>query len=332
MSLILVDIGNSAIKLSFVPSPIADSVGSSLDSTCEKLRINDWSEFDFKTLPKTACAWVIACVNNTKLNELSDQLDQAGRIKDQIQSVRWDKINLKIDVDQPDAVGIDRLVGCLAASQGLAEDEAAIVVDAGTAVTIDLVTGGGVFRGGVIYPGVNASCFQLNQQTAALPRLDYFARKEILAAWQSEATQLAAGKTLPPWQRNTATAIIAGIYQVQLAGLTETVSRFKNSLPSPLSSNCRILLTGGGIEELLSAGRILNCQPEWIDKATSEPNLIHAGLLSIHHRNLVASFGEAKGDYKTKNERLSCFLPNFSTSSLKPSIPFKAKGFISASV
>ena len=283
MSLILVDIGNSAIKLSFVPSEIADSVGASLNSTCETKRIKDWSEFDFKKLPTTACCWTVACVNNAKLNELSNLLDLNGRKQDQVRTVRRDLIELEIDVQQPDAVGIDRLVGCLAATLGLAENEAAVVVDAGTAVTIDLVTGKKVFRGGVIYPGVSASCFQLNQQTAALPRLDFAARQQTIADWRAEADQLPAEQMLLPWQRNTTTAIIAGIYRVQLAGLAQTVSDFKKSLPASLSRNCKIVLTGGGIEELLNAGKILNCQPDWITEARIEPNLIHAGLLSFHH-------------------------------------------------
>ena len=198
-----------------------------------------------------------------------------------------DLVDLKIDVEQPKAVGIDRLIGCLAVTQGLAENEAAIVVDAGTAVTIDLVTGDGVFRGGVIYPGANASFFQLNQQTAALPQLDYASRDEILAAWQAEIRELLPPEKTPsPWQRNTAMAIIAGVYRVQLAGLNQTVSQFRESLPTPLASKCRIVLTGGGIEELLCAGSTFDCLPEWINEAKVDSNLIHAGLLAIHHDHL----------------------------------------------
>ena len=249
-------------------------------------RIKDWSEFDFAKLPETACTWIVACVNQARLSELTKLLEQNRREADQIQSVRCELIDLEIDVDEPDAVGIDRLVGCLAVSRSLADGEAAIVVDAGTAVTIDLVTGDGVFKGGVIYPGVNANCFQLNQQTAALPPLNYSARQELLSAWQAEAEQLAPDKKLLPWQRNTKTAIVAGVYQVQLAGLTQTVSQFRQSLPDSLSSNCQIVLTGGGIDELLRAGEILNCQPDWIDEAKLAPNLLHAGLLSIYQNDL----------------------------------------------
>ena len=279
MSVVLVDIGNSAIKLNFVSKDVAASNGSVLDDTYESLRIGDWTDFDFKKLPKAVHYWVTSCVDKAKLHELSNALDEAGRTRDRIRAVDHRLIGLEIDVDAPEAVGVDRLVGCLAVAQRLAPDEAAIVVDAGTAVTIDMVTGKGVFHGGVIYPGADASFLQLNQQTAALPNLDYTARNEIVATWQEDA---GAPK---PWQRNTATAIVSGVYRMQLAGLAQTVVQFRASLPSSLASKCRIVLTGGGIEELLNAGKVMNSQPDWINEATVEPELIHAGLLLIHQQN-----------------------------------------------
>ena len=279
MSVVLVDIGNSAIKLNFVSKDVAASNDSVLDDTYESLRIGDWTDFDFKKLPKAVHYWVTSCVDKAKLHELSNALDEAGRTRDRIRAVDHRLIGLEIDVDAPEAVGVDRLVGCLAVAQRLAPDEAAIVVDAGTAVTIDMVTGKGVFHGGVIYPGADASFLQLNQQTAALPNLDYTARNEIVATWQEDA---GAPK---PWQRNTATAIVSGVYRMQLAGLAQTVVQFRASLPSSLASKCRIVLTGGGIEELLNAGKVMNSQPDWINEATVEPELIHAGLLLIHQQN-----------------------------------------------
>ena len=279
MSVVLVDIGNSAIKLNFVSKDVAASNDSVLDDTYESLRIGDWTDFDFKKLPKAVHYWVTSCVDKAKLHELSNALDEAGRTRDRIRAVDHRLIGLEIDVDAPEAVGVDRLIGCLAVAQRLAPDEAAIVVDAGTAVTIDMVTGKGVFHGGVIYPGADASFLQLNQQTAALPNLDYTARNEIVATWQEDA---GAPK---PWQRNTATAIVSGVYRMQLAGLAQTVVQFRASLPSSLASKCRIVLTGGGIEELLNAGKVMNSQPDWINEATVEPELIHAGLLLIHQQN-----------------------------------------------
>lgn len=284
MPVVLVDIGNSAIKLNFVSSDVADSVDATLNDSCRSQRIARWADFDFKALPKAVHYWVTSCVDGAKLHELSDALDEAGRSKDRIRSVDHRLIELDLEVDQPKAVGVDRLVGCLAVAESLSDGEAAIVVDAGTAVTVDVVTGKGVFCGGVIYPGADASFLQLNQQTAALPHLDLLARNEIVADWKEEIKQLAQG-SLAPWQRNTSTAIVAGVYRTQLAGLAETVSQFRQSLPVSLALNCSIVLTGGGIEELLSAGKVLDCLPIWIDEVTIEPDLIHAGLLLIHQKN-----------------------------------------------
>ena len=58
MSVVLVDIGNSAIKLSFVSKDVASSSDSLLDDTCKSLKIGSWAEFDFKKLPKAVHDWV----------------------------------------------------------------------------------------------------------------------------------------------------------------------------------------------------------------------------------------------------------------------------------
>ena len=58
MSVVLVDIGNSAIKLNFVSKDVANSSGSLLNDTCKSLKIGSWAEFDFKKLPKAVHYWV----------------------------------------------------------------------------------------------------------------------------------------------------------------------------------------------------------------------------------------------------------------------------------
>lgn len=73
---------------------------------------------------------------------------------------------LEVAVEQPSAVGIDRLLNTLAAHQLFGVD--AICVDAGTATTLDCVTGTGVFLGGVIMPGVLTAATSLLANTAQL--------------------------------------------------------------------------------------------------------------------------------------------------------------------
>ncbi len=75
----------------------------------------------------------------------------------------------ELDVDEPEQVGSDRLAAASGAySLGYRE---AVIVDVGTAVTVDLVEGGS-FRGGVIFPGPEMLCHSLSEGTAILPGLE----------------------------------------------------------------------------------------------------------------------------------------------------------------
>ncbi|GAB4552411.1 MAG: type III pantothenate kinase [Phycisphaerales bacterium] len=68
----------------------------------------------------------------------------------------------------PDAqTGQDRLLAALAAYESL--KQACVVVDAGTAITVDFVDGEGVFQGGAIAPGVRMALGALHEHTDALP-------------------------------------------------------------------------------------------------------------------------------------------------------------------
>jgi type III pantothenate kinase len=68
-------------------------------------------------------------------------------------------------------VGQDRLINALGAFSRL--NQACVVVDAGTAVTVDFVDGQGTFHGGAIGPGLNMMLRALHEQTAALPLVRY---------------------------------------------------------------------------------------------------------------------------------------------------------------
>jgi type III pantothenate kinase len=76
------------------------------------------------------------------------------------------RLPIRLDVDEPNAVGADRVVNVLAAVQRYASD--VIVVDFGTATTFDCVTADGTFIGGVIMPGLRTSADQLTRKAAKL--------------------------------------------------------------------------------------------------------------------------------------------------------------------
>jgi type III pantothenate kinase len=80
------------------------------------------------------------------------------------------KTGIAIQVDNPQEVGADRIVNCVAAFDRWGGPT--IVVDFGTATTFDLVTADAKYAGGVIAPGLTVSAEALFARAARLPRVD----------------------------------------------------------------------------------------------------------------------------------------------------------------
>jgi type III pantothenate kinase len=79
-------------------------------------------------------------------------------------------IPFPVRVEHPEGVGPDRLVNAYAAAQLYGTP--AIVVDCGTATTLDAVDHAGAFVGGAIAPGLGLGLEVLAARTARLPRVE----------------------------------------------------------------------------------------------------------------------------------------------------------------
>ena len=73
---------------------------------------------------------------------------------------------IRLDVDEPQTVGADRMINTLAASRLFGVDT--IVVDFGTATTLDCITRDGRFLGGIIAPGIRTAGENLVRRAAKL--------------------------------------------------------------------------------------------------------------------------------------------------------------------
>ncbi|MEM9083291.1 MAG: type III pantothenate kinase [Planctomycetota bacterium] len=93
-------------------------------------------------------------------------------------------------LDENTKPGDDRLLVALAAYEGL--QQACVVVDAGTAVTVDFVDGEGTFQGGAIAPGLRMMLGALHEGTDALPALELVGKlpKEPFGKRTGDAMQL----------------------------------------------------------------------------------------------------------------------------------------------
>lgn len=76
---------------------------------------------------------------------------------------------LGINYPSPQEIGPDRLANCIGAQARFGAP--AVVIDMGTAVTFDVLSGQG-YEGGIIAPGLEIMTRYLHEQTALLPALD----------------------------------------------------------------------------------------------------------------------------------------------------------------
>ncbi len=121
----------------------------------------------------------------------------------------------------PNEVGADRIVNAVAAYRKY--QTALIVIDFGTATTLDVISEKGEYIGGAIVPGVMISAEALFQRASRLPRVEIFKAPDTVIG------------------RDTIDSIKSGIIYGNAAmvdGMVERMAQEMNSKP-------RILATGG---------------------------------------------------------------------------------------
>jgi type III pantothenate kinase len=150
---------------------------------------------------------------------------------------------LPLAYDTPATLGADRWVGALAAHR---EHGRAVVVDCGSATTVNLVDADGTFRGGAIAPGLRALVVGMAAATPALPAPDLTA----VPRWPPRTTQDAVD-----------TRVVLG-----WCGMVE---RLVAAAIAGSHGPATVVVTGGNAERLLAHGRL---------RAVHVPDLVHRGL------------------------------------------------------
>lgn len=207
---VVVDVGNTRIKWGrcwsnglligcAVPPDDADAWGAQAE------------KFD---LPKPA-AWVVTGVHPARRDRLIDWLRRRGdrvRLLDEPT-----ELPLRILLDEPRKAGIDRLFNAVAANHFRAPDEPAVVVSAGTAVTVDFVDATGAFRGGAILPGFRLMARALHEHTALLP---------LVETWGLDLPVEAPGTS-------TVAAIKAGVFWAVAGGVRALIEKYAEAASPP---------------------------------------------------------------------------------------------------
>lgn len=167
-------------------------------------------------------------------------------------------LGLKIKYKNPRQVGADRLANAVAAR--CIYGAPALVVDFGTATTIDVISRRGDYLGGLIMPGLEMARQALRNNTALLPLVPLKRRRRALG-------------------RTTREAIQAGLYFGFQGMVKAALVRLKKELRFPAKT---VIIATGGYAGFLASGVFKR-----IDSA-----LTLKGLNLIYRRNEVTNGGE----------------------------------------
>ena len=132
-------------------------------------------------------------------------------------------LGIAINIDRPEQAGADRLVNAVAAA--VWHNLPAIVVDFGTATTLDLIGPKGAYEGGIIAPGVNLSIEALYMAAARLPRI-------VVKPWQRD---------MPVLGTDTISAMQSGVFWGYVGMVEGLLTRLRHSYGAELPA----IVTGG---------------------------------------------------------------------------------------
>ncbi|MCX6227476.1 MAG: type III pantothenate kinase [Bacteroidia bacterium] len=154
---------------------------------------------------------------------------------------------IEIGYETPETLGKDRIAAAAGAAD-LFPGHNVLAIDAGTALTIDLITDKGLFVGGNISPGMRMRFAALHQQTFSLP-------------------DIVPSEEVPLIGKNTREAILAGVVNGLIYEIDNSINSLKNKY-----NDLHLIMTGGDARYL--SGRLKNT-------IFVEENLVLTGLNAI---------------------------------------------------
>lgn len=250
---IVIDIGNTSITIagwqaSELKAPLSvakddhEGFKEALDASVKSVSQRSTPVVVIASVVPSALAWV-----RSSVTELIDR--NALVIGDTI------PLPIDVGVDDAAAIGVDRV--CAAAAAYDKVETGCIVVDFGTAVTVDLIDDTGTLVGGAILPGPDLQLQSLHEQTAQLPQV----KPAVLES---------------PFGRNTVEAMQVGVCR----GVVGAARSLVEAYAVWLERWPQVVATGGDLEMLMPY-----C--DYID--TAVPNLVLRGIgvaLSKHLEEL----------------------------------------------
>ena len=199
---LLIDAGNTAIKWRLANAEALLDVGGSVSDVlglCQRVETEPWGVVGLASV-----------ASDSADAELTTALTASGARVVHRATAQSNCLGLVSSYAEPERMGVDRWLAMLAAH---ARTEGALcVIDAGTAVTVDLVSAGGVHEGGYILPGADLMRRTLSNET------------DRIQVGALEAPAIAPGN-------NTQACVTAGSWRAVLGAVESTMSSAARNTP-----------------------------------------------------------------------------------------------------
>ena len=235
--LLLIDAGNTRIKWAWIANGV-DALPEAPDATPwqhagarthDQLAelVEDWRDCHVAGVAPPE-VWISAVAGPALRDALTARIARVfdgARVR--IAASEAATAGLRNGYREPGQLGTDRWVGAIGARH-VWPDTALLLVTAGTATTLDVITPDGLFAGGLILPGITLMMRALSRNTAQLPEVDiaYLSTRDVVA---------------PPWADNTQDAIALGCITAQAGAIAQTWQTLQAQYPGP----ARCVLSGG---------------------------------------------------------------------------------------
>lgn len=252
INLLAVSVGNTRTRIgAFVDGTLAESA---IYENAKRDQLRDSIDHAFSPLREQDGTFVLmSSVNPPADRAIVDTLRQVTR-RDVLRVEKDVNVPIGRRLDREALVGEDRLLNAAAAFDTL--NQACVIVDAGTAMTVDFVDGEGTFHGGVITPGAQLMLDCLTARSPLLPEVEF-------------------ARPAEPIGHNTTEAMLSGVYHGMRGIVREVTERIAEQVGAfPL-----VIATGGD-------GNLLLRDYELIDRVV--PDLTLRGL-SVTMRRAIES-------------------------------------------
>ncbi|PQO39962.1 type III pantothenate kinase [Blastopirellula marina] len=223
-----VDVGNTSIHIGLFAAEDSRPLPMPTQTFSTSSAEPDFAAL-INLLPQQPIDWHVVSVNRPGQAAFEAWRKQA-RSGDSCHVLTHADLPLEVAVAAPEKVGMDRLAAAVGANAIRQPQRPAIIIDAGSAITVDLVAVDGSFLGGAIVPGMKMAARALAGQTDLLPEIT-----------------VDVGEVPAAIGTDTLAAMRSGLYFSAVGGVRELIARFTAQLAGPTP---QVIFAGGDAAKL----------------------------------------------------------------------------------